>query len=247
MGENEEISMNKPFDGQVEIGEEKSKAIVHKDSALRRLDLSFNRHIELSEYKKSNLLAYWINDFSNYHDNERTFDSKELKTFKRGDIIKANLGFNIGNELGGLHYCVVINKNDNPYSNTLNVVPLSSIKENKEYNSNTCVNLGDELYTSLQNKFDKESISILNQISRTKAELDAHKTVDIKSLLEKVDYLEKIRKEILRMRHGSVAFIHQITTISKQRIFRTSILSGIKLSNQSLDLIDEKIIKLFTK
>ena len=46
------------------IGEEKSEAIAHKDSALRRLDVSFNKHIELSEYKKSNILAYWFKDFA---------------------------------------------------------------------------------------------------------------------------------------------------------------------------------------
>ena len=51
-----------------------------------------------------------------------------MKTFKRGDIIKVNLGYNIGNELGGLHYCVVINKFDNPFNGTLNVIPLTSKK-----------------------------------------------------------------------------------------------------------------------
>ena len=50
--------------GQTMIGEEKSEAIAHKDSALRRLDVSFNKHIELSEYKKSNILAYWFKDFA---------------------------------------------------------------------------------------------------------------------------------------------------------------------------------------
>ena len=78
----------------------KNEAILFKNKSLNRLDLSFMRHIELEEYKKSNLLAYWIKDFSDYHDNEGSFDTTTLKTFKRGDIIKANLGFNIGDELG---------------------------------------------------------------------------------------------------------------------------------------------------
>ena len=51
---------------------------------------------ELNEYKKCNILAYWINDFANYHDDEKDFDSTKLKRYKRGDIIKANLGFNVG-------------------------------------------------------------------------------------------------------------------------------------------------------
>ena len=145
----DENNNNEITNDKITIEDERSAAISHKDSALKRLDLSFNKHIEAKEYKKSHLLSYWITDFSNYHDEEKTFDSSSLKTFKRGDIVKVNLGFNIGNELGGLHYCVVLNKNDNPYSGTLNVIPLSSFKENKKFNDSTCINLGDELYNLL--------------------------------------------------------------------------------------------------
>lgn len=231
---------------QITIGEEKSKAIAHKDSSLQRLDVSFNKHIELLEYKKCNLLAYWIKDFAEYHDSEKIFNPHLLKKFKRGDIVKANLGFNVGKELGGLHYCVVINKNDSPDNYTLNVIPLSSVKENKIYNENTCLNLGDELYSLLQNKFNKEmefmtsTILLPNKIS----ELEP---TDIKKLYQRLDLLKKLQKELECMKHGSIAYIHQITTISKQRIFKTPILSGIRLSSQSLDLIDKKIKKLFTK
>lgn len=88
-----------------EVDEElKNKTIIHKDKSLKRLDISFLKHIELEEYKKSNLLAYWINDFAVYHDEERNFDYSKSGIFSRGDIIKVNLGFNIGSELGGLHY-----------------------------------------------------------------------------------------------------------------------------------------------
>ena len=52
----------------------KNNTIIHKDNSLNRLDLSFLKHIELEEYKKSDLLAYWINDFAVYHDEERTFN-----------------------------------------------------------------------------------------------------------------------------------------------------------------------------
>ncbi len=35
---------------------EKNNAIIHKNTSLNRLDLSFLKHIELSEYKKSKLI-----------------------------------------------------------------------------------------------------------------------------------------------------------------------------------------------
>lgn len=66
-----------------------------KNLSLNRLNQSFIKHISAGEYKKSDLLAYWINDFANYHDNEKCFNSNELKRYKRGDIIKVDLGFNI--------------------------------------------------------------------------------------------------------------------------------------------------------
>lgn len=235
---------NETIKNQMMIGEEKSEAIAHKNLSLKRLDISFNKHIEIQEYKKTHLLAYWINDFAEYHDNEVTFNSSSLKTFKRGDIIKVNLGFNIGNELGGLHYCVVLNKKDNPYSGTLNVIPLSSAKTDKQFNSYTTVELGDELYNSLYTKFENEFSKTQDAL---KLLLEEHNIELSKKVSKNIEYLEKVKEEISKMKHGSFALINQITTISKQRIFKTPILSGIKLSNNGLDLIDSKIKRLFTK
>ena len=201
---------------QTIIGEEKSEAIARKDSSLKRLDVSFNKHIELQEYKKSNLLAYWIKDFSNYHDNEKFFKPNSLKFFKRGDIVKVNLGFNIGNELGGLHYCVVLNKNDNQYSGTLNVIPLSSAKENKEYNKNTCIDLGDELYISLEKRLNLEFSLVRKQLSELST---LNNSEELKKISQNLEILNKTQKELDKMKHGSFALVHQITTISKQRIY----------------------------
>jgi len=239
---------NQILEGQTVIGEEKAEAISHKNNALRRLDVSFNKHIELAEYKKTHLLSYWFEDFSQYHDDEKIFDTTTLKTFKRGDIVKVNLGFNVGKEMGGLHYCVVINKNDNPYSGTLNVIPLSSAKENKTYNKDTCIDLGDELFYLLSNKLKKQEQLVNSKIVIFNKEKDCpNKTIDIRALIKNVDYLQKIKEEIDRMKHGSIAYVNQMKAISKQRIFKTPILSGIKLSNDSLDILDNKIIQLFTK
>lgn len=60
-------------------------------------------------------------------------------------------------------------------------------------------------------------------------------------------YIEKIKTEISKMKKGSIALVDQITTISKQRIYHDDILIKIRLTNNSLDLLDKKIIELFTK
>ena len=84
-----------------------------------------------SNVKKVNLISYWQKDYINYIKNERDFNPINLKTYERGDIIKVNLGFNIGSELGGLHYCVVIDKKNNRNSPVVTVIPLSSRKKEK--------------------------------------------------------------------------------------------------------------------
>ena len=223
----------------------KNNAIIHKDNSLTRLDLSFLKHIELNEYKKSDLLAYWIHDFAEYHDEEKTFNISKSGMYSRGDVIKVNLGFNIGNELGGLHYCIVLNKYDNTRNGALNVIPLTSRKDNKKYDSSS-VNLGKELYNIFQRKIEKEK-SKLQQILDELEKIEDI-PISIQNIIEKEQkYIEKMEKEISKMKKDSIALINQITTISKQRIFKDTVRRNVKISSESLDLIDKQIIKYFTK
>lgn len=61
--------------------------------------------------------------------------------------------------------------------------------------------------------------------------------------------LSKIQKEISRMKSGSIAIVNQITTISKIRIEdprnSAGVLSGINISNESLDNVNKKIQELY--
>ena len=63
--------------------------------------------------------------------------------------------------------------------------------------------------------------------------------------------IKKIEDELSKMKKGSIAMVGQITTISKQRIYDPQkmgdILSGIRISNESLDKINEKMKQLFFK
>lgn len=222
--------------------QEKRKVILHKDCSLNRLDVSFLKHIELNEYKKSELLAYWIHDYAVYHDEERDFDISKSGVFSRGDIIKVNLGFNIGNELGGLHYCVVLTKYDNTRNGTLTVIPLTSKKENKKYDS-SAINLGNELYQIFKEK-RKEEKKKLQQLLEKVEDMPIH----IQNKIEKEKkYIDKMENEISKMKQDSIALISQITTISKQRIFKDIISKNVKLSKDSLNRIDKQMMKFLTK
>ena len=222
--------------------EQKDGATIHKDNSLNRLDLSFLKHIDLKEYKLCHLLAYWIYDFANYHDEERDFDTTKMITFKRGNIIKANLGFNVGHELGGLHYCIVLDKFDNPKDGTLNVIPLTSKKDNKKY-PKSAIDLENEIFDILNELYSKE----IKKLSDKYQDIWSLPAEKVEQFTSDFEYVKKIKDEISKMKVGSIALINQITTISKQRIFDDDILRKVRLSKDSLDLLDKNIIKYFTK
>lgn len=63
------------------------------------------------------------------------------------------------------------------------------------------------------------------------------------------EYLDKIGEEISRMKQGSIALVNQITTISKMRIFDPrnlkGVLTGVSLSEESMEKINQKVKELY--
>ena len=142
-------------------------------------------------------------------------------------------------------YCIVLNKYDNTRNGTLNVIPLTSRKDNKKYDSSS-VNLGKELYNIFNEKIEKEKEKLQKILDELK-EIEEI-SIEIQNIIEKEQkYIEKMEKEISKMEKDSIALINQITTVSKQRIFKDVIRRNVKISSESLDLIDEKIKAFFTK
>ena len=251
---------------------EKENVIKNKNEAIKILNNYLDTCIstDTKHLKKANLISYWLKDYIRYIENEETFSCDKLKKYNRGDIVKVNLGFNIGNEEGGLHYCVVLDVINAKKYSTLTVVPLTSQKTNKTI-PNSAILLGTEIYDnlSIKNKNLKENaikkskeyadeLKIISALPESNEDEKIIKNVKLNNISEKmkllkndIDLIDKVEKEISQMKNGSIALINQITTISKQRIYNpksdVDVLAGIRLSNNSLDLIDEKIKKLFIK
>lgn len=74
---------------------------------------------------------------------------------------------------------------------------------------------------------------------------------EVKDLAEKMKHCVKMDADIQKMKPGSIALVGQITTISKIRIYDplypSDTLSNIRLSNGTMDKLDEKVRELFTK
>ncbi len=249
---------------------DKKKIIDNKNEAINKINDYLDNCIikDNTHAKKANLLSYWLKDYFRYIDQEETFNSSYLKEYSRGDIVKINLGFNVGNEEGGLHYCVVLDKKNAKSYSTLTIVPLSSVKNTTKTNK-TSVFLGEEIYNSLVDKCNDLIKKGQNEIQIIKQEIqelkvfpentDEEKIIKeyrINALNEKLisnqenlELIFKINEELSQMKRGTIALVNQITTISKQRIYNPKtdldILSGIKLSDEKMALIDNKIKKLY--
>ena len=242
-----------------------SELTIHKKQALARLDSYLDSLINDPNHKnqsKSDKLSYWLEDWTTYLEFEPKFIPSKLRRYKRGEIIKAHLGYNVGSEEGGLHYCVVLDKNNPISSPVITVLPLTSVKSTTNIKNlkDGKVYLGNELFTSLSSKISTTRKKIDIRITDLSSRIDNVSPDDITELIsikKELNVANKEKKllflmmnEVAKMRSGSIALTNQITTISKIRIYdpktNFDILSNVKLSNDKLDLLDREIIKNFT-
>lgn len=97
-----------------------------KDYILEDFILWYEKEVNNGNSDRIKKLAEWLNIWNLYLQLEERFDSNKLRKYERGDIIHVNFGFNVCSELGGSHYAVVIEKNNDKSSETIIVVPLRS-------------------------------------------------------------------------------------------------------------------------
>lgn len=236
------------------IMRDKNKIQKNKEKSIKKLEQYLQELLDSDKveyHKKVDLLSYWIKDYTNYIKSEKQFEPLKQENYKRGNIVKVNLGFNIGSEQGGLHYAIVINNPDKS-SNTLTIVPLTSAKNQYKINKST-VSLGTSIMQNIILKL--KTISEELAITFEKLQLienNVTKEKEIKKLEKKLVELNKYINEAKKIKKSdSIALVGNITTISKQRIYTPTLsnkfLKGISISNEQLDLIDKKIIELYTK
>lgn len=241
------------------------KDISNKQELCKRISSMCNEYEQLllgmanndGTYKKAALLYYWLRDYKNYLGNESTFSPNYLPTFNRGNIVNVNFGFNLGSELGGLHFGIVLADSSRKNPNLV-VAPLTSLKKDKSDIRNTEVYLGEELFFKIQGKYTALKTSIPNEIQLLKNDClnsDNSNLPEIDKRLEdlehKVELLEKTMRKLQTLKHGSVAVMNQIRTVSKMRVSDPTdiydILYGIKLSSKALDMVDAKIAELYLR
>ena len=224
---------------------------VHKDVALQKVNSLLTSYItDPTTIDNADKLSYWLEDYCRLLSFEKKFNPRFLKKYERGDVIKVNLGYNIGNEEGGLHYCIVVDKNNSMSSGIITVIPLTSDKGKNLHFSE--VALGDEIYINFNKKYEALKLEISKEINELASNSPQEIALDkVTEATEKLSLLLKIEDELNKMKKGIIAMVSQITTISKQKIYDPQktgdILSGLRISDESLDKINNKMKQLFIK
>lgn len=237
----------------------------HKDLAISSIDAYLSTLISSdnpSDQGRADKLCYWLQDYMTFLNFEKYFSPNHLRRYKRGEIIKVHLGYNIGSEEGGLHYAVILDKNNSLNAPTITVVPLTSVKPTTDINNLFPGNvyLGNELFNSLNSRVTDVHSTLVQKIKvlqKTLACMDPENINANKSDLyaatnaakAELRLLQRMQNEISKMKKGSIALTRQITTISKIRIYdpktNHDVLSGIRLSSEKLDAIDAAINNYF--
>ncbi|MFW3577799.1 type II toxin-antitoxin system PemK/MazF family toxin [Vagococcus fluvialis] len=88
----------------------------------------------MSNYYKFKYLPQWLNSKGKYFQRERReFEQNKnlnFMTFKRSSLVYVDFGVNVGYELSGHHFAIILNKKDNPKNGVLSVIPISSKQKN---------------------------------------------------------------------------------------------------------------------
>lgn len=198
--------------------------------------------------KKCYLIANWLKYYFEYLQTEREFlERKHYKKFKFGQVVRVSFGFNLGHELGGIHYAIVLNKKDSPYSSDIIVVPLSSKhKELPQNDKESRIDIGFELKNAIQNKIDKVAEKMLTYMRNINEK--NIKEEDTQRLKKWMELYTKLKNEFDNMSNGTIVLTRQIRFITKMRILapttRTDYFDDVIISSNTMQNITNTLYNI---
>jgi|SRR5690625_1366268 len=107
---------------------------MQKDDTLKKTLKNFETTIEQMGEKRKGIFTDWLQVQTNYLKWETSFNPKYLRAYRRGEIVLAHFGFNVGTEYGGIHYATIV-RNSSKSNPNLNIVPLTSLENEVDENT----------------------------------------------------------------------------------------------------------------
>ena len=165
----------------------------------------------------------------NIENNEKK--KMKFERYKRGQIVMVNFSPSMGSETANKHLAIVLNKNDSPNNGVLTVIPLTS--KCKPY----YLDLGEILTENVTYHLE----NFYQEILRINTKSDIYPK-SIKEFTKAVKISQAMNKR-------SYAMVQNISTISKLRVLKPfnkyDPIANIKVSSETLDVIDSKLIELY--
>lgn len=188
-------------------------------------------------------LPSWLDDVSYRY--KREFDNhfpSGYYHYKRGTVIRADFGVNMGSEFCGIHFAIVLDKNDNKHKRTLTVVPLTSKQKVGRFS------LGKEIFN--------QTISLLRiRISELRKKLESYSSeqpnnidMKLKELDQEIAQYDKVFNIYKNYNKNSFVRMSDITTISKFRIKKINRFDpsgNIQLTGEQMSSISDELKRLY--
>ncbi len=157
---------------------------------------TFKQAVSAKTDKVRKLITDWLIKWADYLRREGQKHPYHICRYSSGEIVLVDLGFRIGNELGGRHYAVVVEKNNNPHSGVIFLAPISSYDvsagETPRINN---IDLGIGAISSPQ-KGAEVVISQIGAYSKIRIVKSLHRKIEKNKYNEIVDALyKKIEKK----------------------------------------------------
>jgi mRNA interferase MazF len=118
--------------------------------------------VKLFEHKRASIYIDWLKAKLQYIFKEDTYDPKKDIYYKRGEIVHVDLGFNIGNEIGGKRFAIVCWSPQS--SGTMTIIPITSEKAGSTHNRNIHVLLGELLEDGIVNWAKVEQVRAVSKL-----------------------------------------------------------------------------------
>ncbi|HFI0120308.1 TPA: type II toxin-antitoxin system PemK/MazF family toxin [Streptococcus suis] len=213
--------------------------------------------VSKSKNKKFKFLPEWVLSEATYFEKEVTQTIRNHKIYKRGALVFVDFGINVGNELSGNHFAIVLNKIDSPKNGVLTVIPVSSKRnrfsveldgliseKSKIYLDKTLSEKQAEFYNYRSNELEKNNGAFQNE--ETLKSYEKTKWAYFKASQD----IQDVAKAYERFNKVSYAKCLDIRTLSKHRIIEINKfdpVGKIRVSNDTLSKIDKVIKDNFTQ
>lgn len=193
-----------------------SKADALKKEQIDVTKRACNRFELISQDIKISKLKYLhrsLNFKSNIHYNENEGKTYKYQKYKRGSVVMVNFGTNIGYELSGNHFAVVMNKDDNNRNGLLTLIPLTSKNKSQYLELNDSIL---DLVLNAQNKYIRMLIDTQKNLKNHNKEME-NTLKNVRINIDKINelrgdekHLEKSIEEIDKMLEENYKYLDKV-------------------------------------